>query len=86
MRPEVSTLQLLQMQTQLSQSGLLPSTRFLYLALRKAQKITAQQAAPCRGCYLQQRTNQCISNMQQPGNVAAVQFEQDVMEFPFDKW
>ncbi|MED6265629.1 hypothetical protein CHARACLAT_027512 [Characodon lateralis] len=49
---ELPMVQLLHMQTQLSESGPIPRALFLYLALRKVQKISAQQAPPCQRSYL----------------------------------
>lgn len=52
------------MQTQLSQSGSLPSAHFLRLALRKAERermreTTAQKAPLCLRCYLITRKHTC---------------------------
>lgn len=44
-RPEAPRLQLSLMQTQLSQSGSLPSAHFLYLALRKAERDHCPEGA-----------------------------------------
>lgn len=70
-RPEPPRLRLSLMQTQLSQSGSLPSAHFLYLALRKAEGDHCPAGASMPemlSALTQTRTctyvHQCIPNMQ----------------------
>lgn len=71
-KPEAPRLQLSHMQTQLTQSGLLPSAHFLHLALRKAERERENEKLHCpEGAsemlsdYTQKHTcaHQCIPDM-----------------------